>query len=448
MGVMSISLLLGARSARALASPAIGRSRRALSAPVHLQPEAAGAAEPERPADSDRAGVAHYLPPRAGTGWLTVAIGVEKRREMPPVARGLLVVALLYLFLVGVSVLEAGIKGLGSGVEEQLFESVSNPLAGLFVGVLATVLVQSSSVSTATIVGLVAAGTISVDAAVPMIMGANIGTTVTNTLASLANVRRSDEFRRGFAAATVHDFFNMLAVAVLLPLQLATGFLSEAAAWIGERLVGSSGAEFKSPLKVAVKQPVSWVADAIDSLGVNGTAAGIVLIIIGLVIIFTSLALVTKNMRALVAERLEQSINQLLQRGGGLMAMALGLVFTIAVQSSSITTATMIPLAAAGIITLRNIYPVTLGANVGTTVTALLAALATGESAAVTVAITHTLFNITGIALFYPIRLLRDIPIKLAEGLARMAVDRPPLAFFYTIGMFIIVPLVGVAILR
>ena len=367
---------------------------------------------------------------------------------MPPLARGVLVLALLYLFLVGVSLLEAGIKGLGSGTQEQLFESVSNPVAGLFVGILATVLVQSSSVSTATIVGLVASGIIGVDEAVPMIMGANIGTTVTNTLASLANVRRSEEFRRGFQAATVHDFFNILAVAFLLPLQLATGFLSEAAAWIGDRVVGSGGAEFNSPLKEAVKEPVGWVEDLIEWLGVSGTAQGVLLIVVGLILIFGALAFVTKNMRALVAERLERSINQLLERGGGLMAMVIGLAFTIAVQSSSITTSTMIPLAAAGIVTLRNIYPVTLGANVGTTVTALLAALATGEQAAVTVAITHTLFNIAGIAVFYPIRALRDIPIKLAEGLGRYAVERPPVAFLYTLVMFIIVPLTGVAILR
>jgi hypothetical protein len=59
-----------------------------------------------------------------------------------------------------------------------------------------------------------------------MIIGANIGTTVTNTLASLGSIRRAEEFRRAFEAATVHDFFNLLAVAVLFPLQLATGFLS------------------------------------------------------------------------------------------------------------------------------------------------------------------------------------------------------------------------------
>ena len=189
-----------------------------------------------------------------------------------------------------------------------------------------------------------------------------------------------------------------------------------------------------------MKEPVGWVEDLIEWLGVSGTAQGVLLIVVGLILIFGALAFVTKNMRALVAERLERSINQLLERGGGLMAMVIGLAFTIAVQSSSITTSTMIPLAAAGIVTLRNIYPVTLGANVGTTVTALLAALATGEQAAVTVAITHTLFNVTGIAVFYPIRALRDIPIKLAEGLGRYAVERPPVAFLYTLVMFIIVP--------
>lgn len=377
-----------------------------------------------------------------------MAIGVERKRELPPAARAAAVVALLYLFLVGVSLLEEGIEGLGSGVQEQLFESVSNPLAGLFVGVLATVLVQSSSVTTATIVGLVASGIVGIDQAVPMIMGANIGTTVTNTLASLANVRRSEEFRRGLEAATVHDFFNVLAVAVLLPLELATRFLSDSAGWISERLVGSGGTEFKSPLKEAVKQPVSWLSDAVGSLGAEGTAQAVLLMILGLVVIFLALAYVTRNMRLLVAERLEQSINILLQRGGGLVAMALGLVFTIAVQSSSITTSTLIPLAAAGIITLRNIYPVTLGANVGTTVTALLASLATEEPAAVTVAITHTLFNLSGIALFYPVPLLRDIPVKLAEALARIAVHRPSIAFIYTFGVFVVLPLVGVAVLR
>ena len=109
---------------------------------------------------------------------------------MPSWARSILVVGLLYAFLVGVKLLEGGIKGFGKDFEDALFESVTNPIAGLLVGILGTVLVQSSSVTTATIVGLVASGVVNVEAAVPMIMGANIGTTVTNTIVSLAHMRQ------------------------------------------------------------------------------------------------------------------------------------------------------------------------------------------------------------------------------------------------------------------
>jgi solute carrier family 34 (sodium-dependent phosphate cotransporter) len=148
---------------------------------------------------------------------------VSTRPGLPPALRALLVLGFLYTFLVGVGLLESGIAALGEGFKEGLLENVANPVSGLFAGILATVLVQSSSVSTSTIVGLVGAGTLPVSLAVPMIMGANIGTTVTNTLAALGNIRRAEEFRRGFAGATMHDFFNLLAVAVLLPLELATG---------------------------------------------------------------------------------------------------------------------------------------------------------------------------------------------------------------------------------
>ncbi len=167
------------------------------------------------------------------------------------------VVALLYVFLVGVSMLEAGIKAFGADFQADLLAGVNHPLAGLGAGILATVLVQSSSVSTATIVGLVGAGTLTVDAAVPMIMGANMGTTVTNTLVALGSVRRSEEFRRAFAGATMHDFFNLLALAAFLPLQVATDFLSrgaeEVAAFLGGNVGGSTT---QSPIKRIVKEPV------------------------------------------------------------------------------------------------------------------------------------------------------------------------------------------------
>ena len=369
-------------------------------------------------------------------------------REMPTGARAVLVVTLIYIFLVGVGLLEGGIKVMGADTQAQLFEGVNNPIAGLFVGILGTVLVQSSSASTSVIVGLVASGALGVDAAVPMIMGANIGTTVTNTLVSLGSIRQSEDFKRAFAAATVHDFFNLLAVMILLPFELLTGWLSRAAESISEQLVGAAGSEWKSPVKKWVKEPVNWLRDGYSNLGLEENVLGTIMVITGIGIVLLALTFITKNMRRLVADRVERSLNAVLGSGGGSVAMLLGMIITISVQSSSITTSIMVPLAAAGVVSIHNIYPVTLGANVGTTITALLAALAASKPEALTIGLVHTLFNVGAIAILYPYKRVREIPIRLAQGLAQIAVTRQAVAIGYVVVMFIVIPLVGVAVFR
>ncbi len=367
--------------------------------------------------------------------------------ELPTAVRAIVVLGLIYLFLIGVSSLETGIKIMGEDTQERLFSAASNPVAALCIGVLGTVLVQSSSASTSIIVGLVASGAIGVDGAVPMIMGANIGTTVTNTLVSLGHIRQSNEFRRAFAAATVHDFFNVLAVAILLPIELLFGTISGIAQWISERLVGAEGTEWKSPVKAWVKEPVSVLQDLWESFGSSNTLHGILMVVTGLVIVLSALTLITRNMRTLVADQVERSVNALLSRGGGAIALLLGLVITIAVQSSSITTSILIPLAGAGVISLRNAYPVTLGANVGTTITALLASLAASSPEALTVALAHTTFNVAGILLLYVLPFFRDVPIRAAELLADTAVERRSSAVAYVAFVFIVLPLIGVVVL-
>lgn len=367
--------------------------------------------------------------------------------RLPGPLRAALVVGFIYIFLVGVSSLEAGIKIMGEDTQERLFSAAGNPIAALCIGILGTVLVQSSSASTSVIVGLVASGALGVDDAVPMVMGANIGTTVTNTLVSLGHIRQSNEFRRAFAAATVHDFFNVLAVALLLPLELAFGVISNTAEWVSEQLVGAAGTEWKSPVKAWVKEPVSWLRELWDLVGTDGNAQGMLMVLTGLVVILSALTLITKNMRALVADQVERSINAMLSRGGGSVALLLGLAITVAVQSSSITTSILIPLAGAGVINLRNAYPVTLGANVGTTITALLAALAASSPESLTVALAHTTFNLMGILLLYVIPLARDVPVRGSERLADIAVQRRTTAVAYVAIAFIVLPLIGVVAL-
>jgi sodium-dependent phosphate cotransporter len=369
-------------------------------------------------------------------------------RDLPPPARALLVAVLLYTFLVGVALLEAGIASLGAGFQQGLLERVSNPISGLFAGILATVLVQSSSVSTSTIVGLVGAGTLTLPAAVPMIMGANIGTTVTNTLASLGSIRRPEDFRRAFASATMHDFFNLLAVAVLLPLELATGFLTYLATELTELLRGTEvAAPGSSPIRRAVELPVDTISAVIDADDSGGVLAGVLFLAAGLGLIFLALGLITKNMRKLVAGSVERAMNRVVGRGGGAIGILVGIGVTVAVQSSTITTSILVPLVAAGILTLPNAYPITLGANVGTTITALLASLAVLRPEGLTIALVHTLFNVTAIALVYPVPAVRLLPVRLAERLAEVAVRRRSAVAAYVLGLFLLVPLLGIFLL-
>lgn len=348
----------------------------------------------------------------------------------------------LYLFLVGVKSLEKGISSFGSDFVDQVFSNVANPIAGLAAGVLATVLVQSSSVTTATIVGLVGSGVLPIETAVPMIMGANIGTTVTNTLASLGHVRQGAYFQRAFAAATVHDYFNLLSVAVLLPAEIMFGVLTKIASsvsgWAGDLLPGVEKPD--SPIKEAIGAPVSWVSDAIESLGWDA-AKGTILLVLGILLIFLALWMITRQMKAVMSGRMEHAINSILGKGAGLAAMVVGLLMTVAVQSSSITTSILVPLVAAGVLSLRNAFPVTLGANVGTTVTALLASIAADSPDALTIALVHTTFNVFGILIFYPLPRLRRIPLYLANRTADAAVRNKTVVAGYVIGLFIVAPI-------
>lgn len=359
----------------------------------------------------------------------------------------LLVFFFLYLFLVGIAFLEAGIAATGEGFQAGLLRSVSHPLSGLCAGLLATVLVQSSSVSTSTIVGMVGAGTLPVSLAVPMIMGANIGTTVTNTLASLGSIRRMDEFRRAFAAATVHDFFNIMAVLILLPLELLTGFLSGTADWLSDRIHGTDfdmSQPRRSPIRTAVRLPVGWVTGHVDP----GPILSVVFLGLGLALIFVALALITRNMRRLVAGGVERVMNRMIGRGGGALGILVGIGVTVAVQSSTITTSILVPLVAAGILTLPSAYPITVGANVGTTITALLASLAVLRPEGLTIALVHTLFNLAALAIIFPVRQVRMVPVRLAERIADIAARRHTVVVAYIVGLFIVIPLLGVFLIR
>ena len=355
-------------------------------------------------------------------------------------ARVLTLLLLLYGFLVSIGMLGKAFKMFSGGFVGGLIESASNPLLGLFVGVLATTLVQSSSTTTSLVVALVGSGSMPIDTAIPIVMGANIGTSVTNTLVSLGHVTRGQEFERAFAASTVHDFFNIFAVIVIFPLQMATNFLGILSSQMANLFAEVGGLTFASPLKLVTGPAVNAAATLLDG-------HPWLLLISALVIMFASLRYLVVALKAIVLGRVEAFFDQTLFANAG-RAMLFGLLITVFVQSSSITTSLAVPLAGAGILTLLQIFPYTLGANIGTTITAMLAALAVGEISAVTVAFAHLLFNVCGIAMIWPLPAIRRVPLRVAGAFAPVAANHRWIAVAYILVCFYAVPFAAIFVLR
>jgi len=360
--------------------------------------------------------------------------------------RAVALLVTMYLFLVSIKVLSSGLNLMGSGLAQPLFEMTSNPFAGLMTGILATVLFQSSSVTSSIIVGLVGSGTLSVGGAVPMIMGANIGTSVTNTLVSLSFWADRQNFKRAFAAATVHDFFNFLSVAILLPLEMATGFIERLATFFAGSMYGfSSGLKFSSPIKAAIKPLAGWIKATVVATS-GDSSAPLVLIVLSGVLIVISLSFVIKVMRSYVSDQEDSFIENVLSKSP-YGAVLCGIVLTFMAQSSSITTAILVPLAGSGLLSLQSIYPVTIGANIGTTGTALFAALA-GNVSGMAIALVHLIFNLMGTLIFFVHPSMRKIPVWCSSKLAQSIDGARYVGFGYIAFVFFIFPISMIYITR
>jgi len=120
-----------------------------------------------------------------------------------------------------------------------------------------------------------------------------------------------------------------------------------------------------------------------------------------------------------------------------LRGFSVGLVLTAFVQSSSVASSIVVPLAGVGILALERVFPYILGANVGTTLTALTASIVTGSPAAVTVALEHFLLNSFGSAIIWP---MRNFPMWLSRSMARLSLKSRAFPFAYVASTFFIVP--------
>uniref|UniRef100_A0A673KXR5 Sodium-dependent phosphate transport protein 2A n=1 Tax=Sinocyclocheilus rhinocerous TaxID=307959 RepID=A0A673KXR5_9TELE len=405
-----------------------------------------------------------------------------------------LLLLFLYMFICSLDILSSAFQLAGGKVAGDIFKDnavLSNPVAGLVVGILVTVLVQSSSTSTSIVVSLVSSGLLDVGSAIPIIMGSNIGTSVTNTIVALMQAGEREEFKRAFAGATVHDCFNWLSVLVLLPLEAITGVMrltSEAVVESFDIVTGENGPELlkviTDPLTkriiqldktvivgIATGQEVLrnkslikvWCQTRIlvSNISVSGThlfvetglsdlAVGLILLASSLLVLCTCLLLLVKFLNSLLQGQVAKAIQKIINTDfpfpfgwlTGYLAILVGAGMTFVVQSSSVFTSAITPLIGIGVISIERAYPLTLGSNIGTTATAILAALASpGDklAAAFQVALCHFIFNVLGILLWYPVPLSR-LPIRMARFLGERTAKYRWFAVLYLILCFLLLP--------
>ena len=337
----------------------------------------------------------------------------------------------LILFIFSIDLLTVAMAAINNTVAGEILQATKNPFVSLFIGLLVTALIQSSSTVTASIVAIVASGNMTLQQAVPMVLGANIGTTLTSTLVSFSYIMKKKEFRRALSAGIVHDLFNILTVLILLPMEVYFGFLSG----LAQKIVGwfSIDDAFDGPIvynKMFTRPLTEWITEAVN--------IPFLTMILAIFLVFAAIKILSTAMYKTFVLDSFHRIDNLIFRNTGI-SFLYGTFFTALVQSSTVTTSLIVPLVANRKITLAKSFPFIIGANLGTTITAVIAALYKSE-AAIALAIVHILFNSIGALIFLPFPEIRKIPVQLANFMGKQAVENRVVGFAYILLTFFIIP--------
>ncbi len=363
------------------------------------------------------------------------------------------VVAAVYILITAVSVIGSGFGAATGGRAEDIFAFAQNPVIGLVIGVLATVLTQSSSTTTSIVVGMVAGG-LPLATAIPILMGANVGTTMTSTLVSLGAAGDRNQFRRAFTAASVHDMYNLLSVAIFFPLEWTFGILDRISTWFAAATMGSDGGIIATVF-TAIGNAVTSVTDPGADLVETTTLAimspmwaGIAMIVLGVAGILLVIKFISSMLKVLLVGKVEKVFHKAIGRGP-ISGIFSGLLITVMVQSSSTTTSLAVPLAASGKFSIWQIYPFTVGANVGTTMTAMIAAFGFSGSAgaaAMTAAAVHLFYNLFSAVVIFSIPFLRPLPVIGATWLGNLGAKNKLYVVAWLAGLFVVLPAIMIGI--
>ena len=341
------------------------------------------------------------------------------------------VILALLLFIFAIDLLTVGVGNINGGIALEILNATRNPFISLFIGLLVTALIQSSSTVTASLVAIVASGNLTLQQAVPIVLGANIGTTLTSTLVSLSYLMNKKEFQRAFSAGISHDFFNILTVILLFPLEIYFGFLSNTASYIANWFASDNS--FEGPIvynRIFTRTWTEWVVTQINQ--------PLVSMILSVILVFFAIKVLSTAMYKSFIKNTFQDINKVIFQKTGL-AFFYGLFFTTSVQSSTVTTSLVVPLVASKKVTLAKVFPFIIGANIGTTMTAVIASIYKPE-AAIALALVHVLFNSMGALIFLPISGIRKIPVGIANFMGKISMKYRLVVFAYILLTFFIIP--------
>ncbi|MFD0076427.1 Na/Pi symporter [Streptomyces sp. NPDC127166] len=353
------------------------------------------------------------------------------------------VAGLIYLLICAVSIISRGFAGLGSDAAHTMFAFAAHPWVGLSVGILGTVLIQSSTTTTAIAVTAVGSGALPIQGAIPIILGANVGTTVTTSLVALTFIGDRTEFRRALGASTVHDFYNWLALLIFFPIELIWHPLKHISGTLTNALYGTDWLPNPAHLNFirAATRPVEHAVIHATS-HVSSTLGPLFTIVIGAALILVAVRYLGKLLKLLMVGRARDILIKAVGRNAYL-AMASGMGVTVVTQSSTITTSVLVPFAGTGILTPAQVYPVVVGSNLGTTFTVVFAAFAgVGQDAKIGLqaAFVHLIYNLFAIVVIYVIPLLRPVPLFCAENLARVASEHRWVLAVYLGTVFVALP--------
>ena len=290
----------------------------------------------------------------------------------------------LAMFLYGIEVMGDGLKNSSGEALKRVLEKVTgNVLMGVLTGTLVTAVIQSSTATIVLTVALIGAGVLTLKQAVSIVMGADIGTTITAQIIRLSSIEAGDNW-----------LLMLCDTDTLAPVALIIGIIL---------------------LMFIKKKSTKPVGD----------------ICIGFGILFIGLNLMTGAVKPL--SETEGFRNILMTLNNPIMGIGAGLVLTVIVQSSSAMVGMLQALSASGVMTFSMIYPIIMGINLGTCVTtAMVCSIGTSKDAKRT-GVVHIVFNTIGTILFMIVMSIMEANTVFGAGFWTMTADSGVIANFQTV---------------